>query len=99
MTQFLTRGMTRDGSPWISIQYRGSKCEPLVDIGGRVHCAGKIDKKFCSKAIAKTYPTVGKACPQPQIFYLFSYRYTFWASTELVKIYPTSPKKSDFHKP
>jgi hypothetical protein len=53
------------------------------------------DPGLLDSFIARTYPAVGKARPRPRIFYQFSYRYTIWVSTELVKIYP---EKSDFYQ-
>jgi hypothetical protein len=57
-----------------------------------------VVRKFCFLTVARTCPAVGKFASKPRIFYQFSYRYTPWASTELVNIYPTSSKKSDFYQ-
>jgi hypothetical protein len=47
--------------------------------------------KFCFLIVVRAYPVV-------ELLNLFSYRCQNWASTELVKIYLTTPKKSDLHQ-
>jgi len=75
------------------------------------HCAGEVGKyvkdpgavgSFVSQVtVARTYysnPAIGKASPRPRILKQVTNFHTGvkLASTELVEVYPTSPRKSDF---
>ena len=54
--------------------------------------------KLCFLTVVRTYPAVGQARSRPRLLNQFSYRCRNWASTELVKIYLTTPKKFDLYQ-